>query len=205
MSIRMSDIENDFQQKRRGHYGAQNVKFKLYQDFDPEASDKSGKIEYKNQREVIVVYSPDGGVSAPITVEESHKRNYPEQYAAFKAGLEQPIVGTPLAEWTIMPRTFADQLARNGILSVEQLADLPENAIQKTMGCRPFVKRAKAWLASAKSTQSQAAGLRTQNDSLLEKMKKMEEQIMILQQRVEAYEGKVPAGAYRNGSIINAL
>jgi hypothetical protein len=114
---------------------------------------------------------------------------YPEQYAAFMAGNEPVISGTPLAEWTPLNGSAMRELQYMGFKTVEQLAQASDDVKRKMGPLSRFVKMAVDWLAAANSTQSQVVTLREQLEREQARTGKLEEQVKLLLMRIEANEG----------------
>jgi hypothetical protein len=83
-------------------------------------------------------------------VNDEHRQRWPEAYAAFKAGREAPLSGTPLEEWPILNRAAIAELKHMQIRTVEDLAGLSDIAVQAIgMGGMTLRERARAWLDDA--------------------------------------------------------
>jgi hypothetical protein len=83
-------------------------------------------------------------------VNDEHKARWPEQYAAFKAGREAPLEGTPLAAWPKMSRARVEELAYFHIRTIEQLAQVDDGRLQNLgMGARQERESAKLFLEVA--------------------------------------------------------
>lgn len=82
-------------------------------------------------------------------VAQKHRDRWPTQYAAWKAGMEPSLDGTPLEQWPPMSRGQAMSLKSLEIHTVEQLAASLTNdqVLQRIgMGARSLCESAKAWL-----------------------------------------------------------
>ncbi len=168
-------------------YDGAHIQFKLEQVPDVKRSEAEGRPIY-NEIEVIEVHYPGSDITV-VPVNEIHKREYAEQYNAFKAGLEQPESGTPLEQWAPMPRNLVLELKHFGIRTVEQLAEASAEAQRKHGMLKQWMKKAKEWLAAANSTQSDVAKLKSQMEALETRLKKAMEMNEVLIQRIEATEG----------------
>jgi hypothetical protein len=72
-----------------------------------------------------------------VNIVDLVKKDYPELYAAFKAGSEAVVSGTPLAEWPLMNGSTLRELQHLGFRTVEQLADANDEVRE---GKQDFVK-----------------------------------------------------------------
>ncbi len=103
------------------------------------------EIEYVDIR---VAGSRNGYVCRPATFAD--KARFPKHYEAFKARVEMPLEGTPLAEWALITRSQAEELAFFNVKTVEQLAGMADTQAQKFMGINSLRKKASDWVAKAK-------------------------------------------------------
>lgn len=62
-------------------------------------------------------------------VDDEHKHRFGRAWQAFERGAINEIVGTPLAEWARIPRSMVMGLQQQGILSVEDVANIPDNQL----------------------------------------------------------------------------
>jgi hypothetical protein len=183
--VRMSEIMGD--RRAKSPYGNAHVEFQLVHEIDPEATAKAnGQPKYR-EKEILMVHS--GREKTPVEVTDYHRSLYAEKYAAFKGGLEQPIEGTPLSEWAMIPRTAVLELAHFNVKTVEQLAGLSGDLKKKIGPLSSYCKSAKVWLESASSTQSEVTQLRAEIERESKARQSLEEQVVKLMQRIEATEG----------------
>lgn len=177
----------EFNAGRRKQYHGCHVEFKEEVYEDVAATQKEGRPIYKS-RDIVMVHLP-GGEKTGAIVTEQHKREYAEQWAAYKAGNEQPVDGTALSEWPAIPRTVVEELKHFQLRTVEALADCPDDIKRKLGPLGSWCKKAAGWLKEAKSGQSQAAALKEHIDTLERKNQKLQEQVALLLQRIDAIEG----------------
>lgn len=179
-------LDEYYQENKKMYHGA-NVMFDTVEELDSVASDKEGRPVYKSKEIILVQYG--GGDKTAVEVNEQHKKEYAEKYAAFKAGQEQPIEGTPISEWTLIPKTAVLEFAHFGIRSVEQIAEMSDDAKRKIGTLSQYCKKATDWLGAAKSTRNEVVKLKSQNTELNAKVAKLEDQIYLLLERIGASEG----------------
>lgn len=168
-----------------------NVKFLMAYKDDEEASLKAGRL-ISEQIPSISIQWP--GMDETVRkIEEQDKLDYPEEYARFAAGeldLEVPLKGTPLKEWSMMPASVVREMAYLGIYTIEQLSDAKDNATKKLGPLGKWQKTAKTYLAgAAEDPQAKIVGLQEQLNKLQKALKKKDEQIALLMQRIDANEG----------------
>lgn len=168
-------------------YDGAHIQFKLEAVQDIRRSEAEGRPIF-NEIEIIEVHFPGCDITA-VPVNELHKKEYAEQYAQFKAGLEQSTTGTPLEQWALLTKSQVYELKHFGIRTVEQLAEANAEVKRKHGAMHALSKKAKEWLAAANSTQSDVARLTSQVESLEAKLKKAMEMNEVLIQRIEATEG----------------
>jgi len=185
-NLTLSQIYKDRSQKA-GTYQNANIRFFLHAEQNQQRTEKEGRPIF-DEHEMIEVHFP-GGDKTCLRVEPKHIDAYPEQYKAFKEGQEQPTSGTPLSEWSMITRSQVEELKFFGIKTVEQLSLITDEVKRKMSSLAPLVKKAKVWLASANDAQGRVASLEEQNEKLAAKTRKLEEQIILLMQRIEASEG----------------
>jgi hypothetical protein len=173
------------QQKRR-HSGA-NVKFFFAYNENREKTLKEGRPIFDEIPSISIRYP--GQDETVRKIEPHDMAEYPEQYAAFMAGNEPVISGTPLAEWTPLNGSAMRELQYMGFKTVEQLAQASDDVKRKMGPLSRFVKMAVDWLAAANSTQSQVVTLREQLEREQARTGKLEEQVKLLLMRIEANEG----------------
>lgn len=137
-----------------------------------------------------------------VNFEEKHKFEYKTQYDEFMAREAEPVKGTHLKEWTLIPRSIAEELKFFHIKTVEQLSEftVKEDEIRQRF-IKPWQKRARKFLEASKDAQNKVVHLSEVNEKLEARIKKNEEQILLLLQRIESSEGvRLINGA--NGSHI---
>lgn len=95
--------------------------------------------------DIKIAGNRSGGACRPAT--QADKQRFPEHYAAFKQrtddGREE---GTPLAEWPMISRSMAEEMAFFHIKTVEQLGNMADTQTAKFMGGYDIRAKAKKWL-----------------------------------------------------------
>lgn len=98
--------------------------------------------------EMVEIIMPGNPWNKPdIRVTDTERARWPKSYAAFKAGQEAPIDGTPLEEWPVLSRSQVLTLKSLEFRTVEDIAEMNEYAIQRVgMGARQLKTKAMAYL-----------------------------------------------------------
>jgi hypothetical protein len=144
---------------------------------DDLATAKEGRPIFNNA-EFVEILIPGDRLSRPVfPVEDKHRERWPEAYAAFKRGQDHAITGTPLEAWPVMTTARVMELKAINIMSVEDLAGLPDRAIgQLGPDGRKLREQAQAYLDAAKGGATVAAqakeiaALREQVERLMSSM-----------------------------------
>jgi len=184
--IDWNNLMNGQQQQRRRFHGA-NVKFFNSYNENKEKSLQAGRAIFDEIPSISIQYP--GGDETVRRIEPQDIQDYPEDYAAFKAGSEVVVSGTPLAEWTLMNGSTLRELQHLGFKTVEQLADAHDELKRRLGPTGKFVKMAKDWLDAANSSQFNVVALKQQLEREQKRTAKLEEQVELLLQRVEGNEG----------------
>jgi hypothetical protein len=134
-----------------------------------------------DEREMVEIRIPGDRLATHVNyVLDEHRQRWPDHYAAFKRGEARAASGTPLEHWPPMTTGRVATLKALGILSVEELANLPDNMLGSLgMGARELRDQARAYLAAAQdgaATSRQAA----ENAELRAHMLRMQQQMEAL-------------------------
>lgn len=114
--------------------------------------------------------------------------SYRKQYEAWKAGMDGPVNGFPIREWSAVNRAMAEGMIAVGIVSVEDLAAANEEALGRIgMGARGLQQKARAWLETRNGgvNPEELAALRAEVEN-------KDERIKSLEARLAALEAKKP-------------
>jgi hypothetical protein len=184
--IDWNNLMNGQMQQRKRFHGA-NVRFFNSYNENKEKSLQAGRAIFDEIPSISIQYP--GGDETVRKIEPQDVADYPELYAAFKAGSEAVISGTPLAEWPLMNGSILRELQHLGFKTVEQLADAHDEVKRKLGPTGRFIKMAKDWLDAANSSQFNVVALKQQLEREQKRTAKLEEQVELLLQRVEGNEG----------------
>lgn len=173
-------------------------RFFLDKNLNQIATDKAGHPVYDSVEKVEIIIPGQSLSTATRFVNNEIKNRWPQQYAAFKAGQEVAVEGTPIEEWPpLIPAEVANLKAIN-IMTVEQLASVNDAAFT-TMGhgARALRDKAQAWLENAKGGQalSEASARASRAEAKLETLQRNYDDLAA---RVEALQRaaaeRTPAG-----------
>lgn len=105
-------------------------------------------------------------------------------YKSWKSGETGAVNGTPIKGWSAISAGAQKTLIAAGILSVEDLAEVPDSELQNIgTGAASFKQKAKTWLEAANGVGKiveQNAALSTKIDQLADLVKKQAEEITAL-------------------------
>ena len=146
-------------------------------------SEKEGRPIFEDKEMVEVRMPGDRSMTWTGTVEDrahpggmNAKERWPQHYEAFKRNEQKATVGTPLEMWPQLTRARVAELKSQSILTVEEYADVPDNALPKIgMNARAEREKARAFLASAKDTAYSSA-MAAENAMLKERLARLEQQ-----------------------------
>lgn len=143
-------------------------------------SEQEGRPIYEDREHIeIKIKGQDKGIYSDV-VRDDHRRRFPIAYAAFKAGREVPVVGTPIEMLAGVGPALAHNLKGLHIRTIEDLAGISdENSLSAIgMGARELVNRAKAWVGKQ---APEAIALREQLDEERRARQALEERLAALE------------------------
>lgn len=199
MGMSLEEIKqhhNSIQSGARKRYHGAIVKFSEETYLDQAATQQNNGIPKYSTRDVISIRFP-GGDETVRRVEPQDTTEYAEQWVAYKAGKEQPLDGTPLEMFPPMPKAVVEELRYFQVRTIEQLAELTDEAKRKLGPLSSWQKKASEWLGAAKSKQSEVVALKEQLKRQTERADRLEHQMTILMQRIDATEGNNFSESFR--------
>lgn len=157
-------------------------------------TNEEGRPHY-DDIEMLKLLIPGDKNSSPVKrVDAEDRERYPKQYAAFKAGIEAPTEGTPLAEWPPILKSQVLELAHFHIKTVEHLAQVHDGQIQNLpMGTRQLREQAKAYLDIALNGTGPIAKMVGQIEDMRVEGERKDSIIEEMGKRLAALEGKANA------------
>jgi hypothetical protein len=97
----------------------------------------------------------------------------------WKQGLEAPVDGTSVKEWPILSRSQCENFISVGIVTVEDIAAMTEEAMARIgMGSRALRDQARDWLKGKEIASAAIA----ENAELKKKLEELQEQVNQLMQ-----------------------
>ena len=123
-----------------------------------------------------------------------------KKYDQWKEGREAPPVGYPLKDWASISKARAENYAQIGIFTVEDVAGMNEEAMQRAgMGARADKDRAQAFLDSrlTHGNAEQLAALRAEAADKDTRIQQLEAQLANLAARLDGVEEKRGPGRPR--------
>lgn len=154
-------------------------------------SEAQGRPIFHNMEMIEIIIPGNRESIVNRFVRQEDRERWPAIYAAFKAGQEAPLDGTPIKEWAAIDRAQAEELAYFNVRTVEALAELSDAAMMKVspMGGHALREKAKAWLEQAKGNaplmEMQARAERAEADKAA-----LERQLADLAGRLQKLEDK---------------
>jgi hypothetical protein len=82
-------------------------------------------------------------------VRDTDIEDFPVEWARFEQKNEQKVAGTPIEAWTIVSETQKAEFKAMHIYTIDQFANLPDNAGDKIMGFNDLRTKARAFIAAA--------------------------------------------------------
>lgn len=130
--------------------GGLRATFHLEPVQDEEASAKEGRPIYRDVEFCQIRNLSDKTNVIDRIATAQDKQRFPKEYALFKSGDTEQLVGTPLKEWPGVTKSKIKELAHFEIKTVEQLAEVSDGGIAQMGPFRALRDAAKDWVASAK-------------------------------------------------------
>lgn len=202
MTLSYSEIRDQYTQMQNGaqrkRYQGATVIFTEEVYLDERETEKNKGIPKYSTRDMISIRFP-GGDETVKRVEDQDKREYAEQWQAYQEGKEQPLEGTPLSQWPVIPRAVVEEFKYYSIRTFEQLRDLNDEAKRKIGPLAQWQKKAVEWDKAANSKQAEVVALREQLQRQTEKSERLEEKLELMLQRLDSVEGNNLSELNRGG------
>ena len=144
-------------------------------------SHEAGRPIYEDREYVSIMVKGQDKQVFWSEVTPEIKQRFPQAYAAFKAGVAAPVVGTPIEMLGLGPSSV-EMMRLKGVRTVEDLAQLGDSGLEGLgMGARELQAKAKAFLGktSERSVQLEQdlAAERARNTQLAEQMAALQAQV----------------------------
>jgi hypothetical protein len=147
---------------------------------DMPASEREGRPVYTEVDYIEIAVPGDKTNIVCKRVGEQHKREYAQQWAAYKAGDSEQVVGTPLSQWPGISRAQVKELEFFRCRTVEQLAELSDTSIGAIGPIRRLRDNARAYLEAANGF-APVTRLQGELEKAREELAAMKQQIQDLQ------------------------
>lgn len=118
-------------------------------------------------------------------------KHHRQAYEAFKEGREAPELGLSVREWPSVSKAQAENLIRVGVRTVEDVAVMNEQSMQRFgMGARELKAKAAAYLETRENNKAaeQLAALQVEIENKDTRIATLEEQNALLARRLDALE-----------------
>jgi len=132
----------------RGQDSRLYVKFHMEASHNEEKSIEAGRPIFIDEEYITIMVPGDRDIICR-PVRSMDKQEYAVQYAAFKAGLEQPTEGTPLSVLPFLTKVQVAELHAVNVKTAEQLRDMSDVLAQKFMGINSMRQQVGAFLEAA--------------------------------------------------------
>jgi hypothetical protein len=152
------------------------VEFSMFAEQNKAKSLEEGRPIFDEVPYVRIMIPGDKDNIIHRKVKDSDKQRWPRQWQAFEANQEQPLEGTPLAEWPGITRAQVEELAHFGCKTVEQLAQMPDSQAGKFMGVQMLRQKAQAYL-TASAANAPIQQLQAENKRLSDELEAIKDQL----------------------------
>lgn len=154
------------------------VRFAIQREKNEFRSEMEGRDIFE-EVEVVFIRALGSKDEVSNIVTDEHRREYADQYKAWKAGQSAPLTGTPLDEWPGVSQSFIDEMRGYGVRSVEQLAALSDGIASQKPGWLTWRSKAQGWLdASSKQADIAAvAQAKAENDELKAQLAELQKMV----------------------------
>ena len=95
------------------------------------ASEQQGRPIFREEERVEIIMAGNPYSKPVHRVTQEHKDRWPKEYDAFRKGEEIAVHGTPLEQWSILKRSQVLELKALGFVTVDQLAEMNDHAMQR--------------------------------------------------------------------------
>lgn len=133
------------------------IKFELFPHPNEIKSLEAGHPVYDDMEYITVIVPGDKTSIIHRPVWAQDKQRFSRQYAQFKSGLEQSVVGLPLKLWGGMTLGQAKEFEYFNVKTVEQLAEMSDNNGANIHGFNGLKQRARDYIAQTKESQPMLA------------------------------------------------
>lgn len=143
---------------KRGRYrGDKNLHVRIYSGTrpDPEATKRAGYPKYKQVPYIHIVMPGSRQTDIDRPMSQLDMQRFKEQYQAWLKNEKVALVGYPLEKWSGISRAEVEELKYFNVRTVEQLAEMPDQAAQARMGVMSLKSKAQEFLEQLNGRDAQ--------------------------------------------------
>ena len=150
MALAELEFDHNVFQPGQRHLADDKLYVRFFEDVLPDdvASKERGRPIFRDVCMVTIMVPGNRKTIITREARDEDKARFAKQFQHFKKG-DGSLMGTPLKEWGMCPRSFTEELKYQGFHTVEQVANAQDQACQNLPGLRDLRDRAKAYLALA--------------------------------------------------------
>lgn len=163
-----------------------HVEFRMEPILMGHKSEEAGRPIYEERPFIRIMFPGDKTKTVDREVTDHDKLRFARRWDAFEKGAAMPVTGTPLEQWPMLSRTQVLELKGLNIMTVEQLADMPDSGLT-FLGGLELRSKASVWLKVANDTAA-AAQFSAQNEALRADLAAKDQQLKDMAARIEALE-----------------
>jgi hypothetical protein len=172
----MVDYLNDFEgfdRQARGQLGDEGLHALFYVKAvrNERKTEVEGRAIYDNVEYIKIVLHGDRNTEIDRPASQEDKERFARQYHHWKEHNENIVEGTPLAEWPHVDEKLRSELRHLGLMTVEQVANVPDSTVGKLPMGTKLRKIANEFLMSSNDLEKQ---LRTDIQSMADRIEALE-------------------------------
>ena len=184
------DSAQPYDEQRKNSPGQSFAKFYAGQVLDKKRTEALNRPAYRTVDMVQIIIPGDNTTMVDRRVKPGDQERWPRQWEAYKQMTEYVPEGTLIDNWTRLTRGQVEDLKYNRIYTVEQLAELSDEHLQRLgLGARRMREHARAFLDAAK-TGAPAAKLVEENERLKNQISLLTNQMSQLTTQMEVLAKK---------------
>jgi hypothetical protein len=149
------------------------AKFFYRPELDQAATDEAGIPKYKDVAYIEIIAAGNSTNIVRRPVRDTDKQRFHNAYSKFREGDTEQLVGTPLTEIPWLTASMREELTYIKVRTLEQLADLNDQACSRGPGLYELKRKAADWLKKANEAAPFTA-LHAENDELKARLAAME-------------------------------
>lgn len=123
---------------------------------DKARSEEQGRQCFREVEKVEIIIPGDKNNRPIHKVNDEHRRRWPDAYAKFQKTREETYGdGTPLEQYPALSKAMVLEMKAMGILTVEALAGLDDQAAENIRGGRQIRERARQYIQPPSETEAE--------------------------------------------------